>query len=342
MTSALQHKVVPLGSGSQDVAHRRSAAAQRAVLIHNPAAGLFRPRMRSALAVLAAGGFSVEVRHTAGRGDARRLARDVPDDVGSVFVAGGDGTFNEALNGLMERPPPRPVLGLLPCGTANVLARELGLPLRPDHAARALIAAEPQAIYPGRVDGRYFSVMVGVGMDAQVVANLSPALKRHLGRIGYTVETLRQMFFHAPPRMTVVADGVEYRAHSIIAANARYYGGGFRVAPNARATRRGLELCLLEGRGSWTVFAQTAAVILGRHLKRRDVRIVPARSIRVDGPEGAPVQADGELVGRLPATIEAPADWVRILMPPDPTAPEEARPAVRLMAGRPPPADAGS
>jgi YegS/Rv2252/BmrU family lipid kinase len=336
MMAALQHDVLPDRPAAPEPSGRRKAKPRRAILIHNPNAGMVLRRMRDAVAAFASQGLTLEIQHTAGRGDAWRMAREAPQDVWAILVAGGDGTFNEAVNGLMQRPPPRPALGLLPCGTANVLARELGLPLRADKAAQALIGAEAQPIHLGRVDGRYFTVMAGVGMDAQVVAGLSPAMKRHLGRVGYTIETLRQMFFHSPPTLQVTADGQDYRAHSLIAANGRYYGGGFQVTPNARATRRGLDLCLMQGEGCWRVFAQTASVILGTHLKRRDMPIVSsAQQIRVEGPQGAPVQADGELAARLPVTIDAPADWIQVLMPPGPAAPGEARPGMRLMFSPP-------
>ena len=324
-----------------DVVVERAAAPRRVLLIHNPTAGLFRRRLRKAIAVLAALNVTVAVRRTERSGDAWRMAREAPAGLSAVLVAGGDGTINEAVNGLMERPPPRPPLGLLPAGTANVLARELGLPLRPDRAAEALVDAEPRTVHLGRLNGRYFTVMAGVGLDARIVDGLSPVLKRYLGRAGYTIEALHQMIFHPPPSMTVSVDGTAFRAHSIIAANARYYGGGIKVAPAARATRDGLDLCMFQGQGPWTTFRQTASAILGHHLQRSDVKLMPAQTIRIDGPKGAPVQADGELVGRLPVTIEATDMGIEILVPADPAPPPETDGVVRVMATRRPPAGHG-
>ena len=341
MTTALQHGVWLSDTAPHDVVLEQGVAPRRMLLIHNPTAGLFRRRLRKALAILAGCDAVVDVRQTRCSGDAWRMARDAPADLSAILVAGGDGTINEVVNGLMERPPPRPPLGLLPSGTANVLARELGLPLRPDRAAEALADAEPRTIHLGRVNGRYFTAMAGVGLDARIVAGLSPVLKRYLGRAGYTIETLHQMLFHPPPRMTVVADGTEFHAHSIIAANARYYGGGIKVAPQARATRGGLDLCVFEGQGPWTTFRQTASAILGRHLRRADVKLVPAQTIRIDGPDGAPIQADGELIGRLPAIIESAGAGIEILVPPDLAAPTRAGAVVQVRASHRPPAGHG-
>ena len=341
MTTALQHGVWLSDTTPHDVVLEHAVAPRRLLLIHNPTAGLFRRRLRRAVAVLAGRNAVVDVRRTCCSGDAWRMAREAPADLSAILVAGGDGTVNEVVNGLMERPRPRPPLGLLPSGTANVLARELGLPLRPDRAAEALADAKPRTIHLGRVNGRYFTAMAGVGLDARIVAGLSPVLKRYLGRAGYAIETLHQMLFHSPPSMTVFADGTAFHAHSIIAANARYYGGGIKVAPQARATRDGLELCVFEGQGPWTTFRQTASAILGRHLRRADIKLVSAQTIRIDGPDGAPIQADGELVGRLPATIESVGACIEVLVPPDLASPKQTGAVVQVRANRRPPAGHG-
>ena len=308
----------------------QAVARRRMLLIHNPTAGLLQGRLRRAVAALTDRNIEVRVLRTSGPRDAWRLAREAPADLTAILIAGGDGTFNEAVNGLMERPPPRPPLGLLPSGTANVLARELGLPLQADRAAGLMADAMAQTMYLGRVNGRYFATMAGVGLDARVVAHLPRVLKRGLGRAGYTIETLRQMFLDPPPSMTVTVDGVAYRAHSVVAAKARYYGGSIQVAPSARAVKPGLALCVFQGQGTWTTFGQTAAALLGCHLRRPDVTLLPATTIRLDEPSGAPVQADGELVGRLPARIDASSEEIQVLVPvsaPQPTAKVESGPA---------------
>ena len=153
------------------------------LLVENPVAGGGRSRLKEAVALFRAHGIRVDVITTAGRGDARRTARDCPAGTDAIIVAGGDGTINEVVNGLLERPDGPVPLGLLPFGTANVLAGELGIPCRPLPAAQALLSAEPCDIHLGEVNGVAFLVMAGIGLDGRIVARLAPSLKRKLGRL---------------------------------------------------------------------------------------------------------------------------------------------------------------
>ncbi|MCC7275062.1 MAG: hypothetical protein IT561_20510 [Alphaproteobacteria bacterium] len=157
----------------------------RLLVIHNPTAGPRRARrLAAALDRLAARGRPLTLRRTSCRGDAETIARAAAADprIRAIVVAGGDGTIDEAINGIAGG---HAVLGILPLGTANVLAHELAIGDRLDTAARILDAGRERAIRLGIVAGRRFAMMAGAGYDAWVVARVDPALKRRLGKGAY-------------------------------------------------------------------------------------------------------------------------------------------------------------
>ena len=156
-------------------------AARRLLIIFNPAAGWRRrQRLAPVLTRLREHGCALVVRETQGPGDAERFAAEVdPDAFDIVVAAGGDGTVNETINGLARSGLP---LGLIPLGTANVLAAEIGLRTDPASLARCLVFGEPRPIALGAANGRRFILMAGAGFDAQVVAGVSVPMKRWLGK----------------------------------------------------------------------------------------------------------------------------------------------------------------
>ena len=286
-------------------------------MILNPAAGGHRSQgVDEALAVWRGRGVETDVVQTRGRGDAERLARESDPGLHAVVAAGGDGTLNEVINGLLacKTPPP---LGILPFGTANVLAHELSLPLDPEAAARTVIDGAPAAIRLGRANDRYFVMMLGVGFDARVVAALAPRLKRLLGKSAYVVETLRQIFAPRLPDYRLLLDGVPVRAAAAIIANGRYYGGTMVLANAASLTEPILHVCLFDRSERWRLARYLIWIALGRINRLPDFRVVPANHVVVDGPAGDPAQADGEILTRLPLDVRVAEQALSVLLPTD-------------------------
>ena len=286
-------------------------------MIVNPAAGGHRPQgVDEALAVWRDGGAETEVVLTQGRGDAERLAREADPGLHALVAAGGDGTLNEVINGLLacQTPPP---LGILPFGTANVLAHELSLPLDTAAAARIVLDGAPAAIRLGRANDRYFVMMLGVGFDARVVAALPPRLKRLLGKSAYVVESLRQVFAPRLPYYRLLLDGVQARAAAAIIANGRYYGGTMVLANAASLTEPILHVCLFDRSERWRLLRYLVWTALGRINRLPDFRVVPAKHIVVDGPTGDPAQADGEILTRLPLDVTVAERTLHVLLPAD-------------------------
>ncbi|MGE4526854.1 MAG: diacylglycerol kinase family protein [Rhodospirillaceae bacterium] len=281
------------------------------LVIFNPTAGRRRrSRLDRVLAELAAAGAAVELRPTAHAGDAEAIAAAAaPPADGLIVAAGGDGTLAEVVNGLIANPARDAFrLGLIPLGTANVLAHEIGLPEDAAGIARVLLAGAPRTVHPGRIrrDGapdRHFLMMAGAGFDAAVVAAVTPRLKRLLGKGAYVWQTLRRAAAGRSPELAVSADGAEFAAQSVVACNGRRYGGPYVLAPAADLSEPWLQVVLLARAGGWRVFPQGLRLMLGRLAAAPEVRLTSARRIAVSGV--GCLQADGDAAGPLPVTIEA-------------------------------------
>lgn len=282
------------------------------MVIYNPTSGRRRRRKLDAVIdALTKRGVEVSLRVTTCRGDAERLARDASStEFDRLIVAGGDGTINEAVNGLADRNLP---LAIVPLGTANVLAAELGLPTDAQGLAAAIVEGSPCRVSVGRVNGRAFAMMAGVGFDAHVVSHVSPGLKRAVGKLAYVIETLRQLLRYRPFLYDAVVDGKPYRAASVIVANGHFYGGRFVCAPSARLESTDFQACLFGRAGRWHVLRYTLALLVGRLHRLADVTIVPAHRIEIAAPAGEPVQGDGDTLAVLPARIEIVPDTLCLL-----------------------------
>jgi diacylglycerol kinase (ATP) len=274
------------------------------LVVYNPIAGRRRRRFLSrVLEALEARAASVRLEPTQARGDAEALARAAAaTGAARLVVAGGDGTINEALNGLCGSSV---ALGIVPLGTANVLAAELGIGMSAKNVAAAIMDGRPRSVTLGTVNGRRFSMMAGVGFDAHVVRDVSSKLKRALGKGAYVLETLRQLVVYSSKFYDVRVDGVPMRAASLLICNGHYYGGQFVAAPQARLESPELQVVLFQRAGRFATIRYALALATGRLPTRPDVRILAAQTIEIDGPVGEPVQGDGDVIAHLPAKFEA-------------------------------------
>ena len=285
---------------------------RRLLVILNPTAGRRRrSRFLATLDRLGALGCEVTLRETTAPGEAIALARAAdPAAFDGVVAAGGDGTINEVINGLIGNDLP---LALLPLGTANVLAAEIGLGLAPDTVARTIAEGPRRRIACGRAGQRYFTQMAGVGFDAHVVENVDLALKRRIGKGAYVIEAVRQAFRFGFPTYRVTADGETHEAASVIVANGRHYAGRYLLAPEASIEEPVFQVCLFDRGGPLAVARYGLALQTGRLPRRRDLRRIPARRLKIEGPLGDPVQGDGDTIARLPIEITLVPDAVDLV-----------------------------
>jgi diacylglycerol kinase (ATP) len=293
--------------------------ARRLLVIYNPTAGgRKRRRLERWLAHLGRLGAEVTLSETEGPRHAETLARAAdPRRFDAVAVAGGDGTINEAVNGLAHSGLP---LALLPLGTANVLANEIGLPRR--LAALAEIAAFAPAlpVWPGEAQpegggARRFLVMAGIGFDAEVVEHLDLALKRRAGKLAYVASILGRLQHYRPRFYRAEIDGVAIEGASLVAAKAHFYGGRYVLAPAARLDQPSLQLVVFGNAGRRAALGYLAAMGAGRLACCRSLRVLPATVLDLVEPVGAPVQLDGDIQLRLPARISIAATPLQLIHP---------------------------
>jgi diacylglycerol kinase family enzyme len=297
------------------------------LLIRNPTAGRRRRGLvDSVVRQVCAAGWTVDLVDTAAAGDARRFAETCDAQRYAVIaVAGGDGTINEVVNGLARRSGSAPPLAIVPLGTANVLAYELGLDLKAASIARTMISGRAVLVHPGEAlgdgDPRCFSLMAGAGFDAKVVAGVSASFKRRFGKAAYVWRSLIEARRYRPVRYAVEVDGVRHEAASVIVTRGRHYAGPYVVAPRAALSEPLLHVCLFERWGRSHTFRFGLALLLGRLPRTGGYRVVTGRDVRLsvlsDAGESRrqPVQIDGDDALTLPVSISVASGAVRLLQP---------------------------
>ncbi len=285
-------------------------------LIANPVSGGdARAQIARAVTWLEAHGASVEVCLTAGRGDARHLAASAArSGAERIVVAGGDGTFNEVVNGLSAGDLP---VALLPLGTVNVFALETGIPRQLEAACRLAFEGRPRRISLGGINGERFLLMASAGWDAEAVARLRPALKRRIGRLAYGVSALEALLGKAPPPVQItLADGSCHQGGGVIVSNARYYAGTFVVTPHASLHAPHLEVCLFKHGGRLAMLGYALRLARHRPLQPPGVAFFSVASLKISGSAGT-VQVDGDAWGSLPVTLESLPEALAVVLPDD-------------------------
>ncbi len=216
------------------------------------------------------------------------------------------------VNGLADSTLP---LAIMPLGTANVLANEIGLPRDPVRLAEVAVAGAARPIRVGAVAGRRFVMMAGIGFDAAVVAGLDLALKRRVGKLAFVKAIIEQLLRHGADRYCISCEGADHLPGSAVIANGRFYAGRFVLAPAARLEDPTLQLVLLMRTGRLAMMRYLLAMTLGRVHRLLDVRILRTDRLTVSGPVGAKVQADGDIVGTVPVTISVDARPLWLIQP---------------------------
>lgn len=303
-----------------------SNSVRDALLIFNPTAGRARGLHSGALErarkVLSRHGIDSEVTPTDGPGTAPELARRaVRERRQMVIVCGGDGTLNEVVNGLAGSTTP---LALLPAGTANVFAKELGLPWDIERAASLIAGSQLKRIALGHVTakelgdgGRYFLSLAGAGPDGALVRAVKQSLKDRMGTIAFWLEGFRQLGAYRFPRFRVKFAGGSAEATLIIAGRTKHYGGPIQITTRADLYGNDFELMLCTTGSRWKYLSYVPLLLTGGLRRARHIRFLRAAEMRCEPIDTEPVwvQVDGEPAGRLPADFRVVADALTLAVP---------------------------
>ncbi|MFB3776644.1 MAG: diacylglycerol kinase family protein [Bryobacteraceae bacterium] len=301
------------------------ALYRNAFLIYNPSArGLDLAGVEEidrVLAVLAAGGHNVTLARTRGPGTGGQVGREcVRSGADLILVAGGDGTINEVANGVIHSQVP---FGILPGGTANILATEMGLAGNMEAVARQLGEWVPRRIAVGLLTAsggshsRYFLMVAGVGLDAHIVTQVDPELKKMQGKLSYWIAGLAELGRELDEFDARVGEWSRPVTFAL-ASRVKNYGSTVVITPDAGLLRDDFAMALFEGRHAFRYLTYLGGVITHKLEGMEGVTLLHSRSAEFTpcGEEPVFVQVDGELAGALPAKVEIVADALTLLMPP--------------------------
>ncbi len=231
-----------------------------------------------------------------------------------VIVGGGDGTLNAAARALMTTGMP---LGILPMGTANDLARTLGIPPDIRAAAEVIAGRALRRIDIGEVNGHPFFNVASIGLSAELARALTPEKKRRFGRLAYALTALEVLVLARPFRaLLVTRNGAQrIRTYQVAVGNGRYYGGGMAVAADAEIDDSALDLYSLEVAGVWKLALMLRSFRSGLHGLWREVRTERCTSFDIRTRKPRPVNTDGELVTFTPARFTVLPKAIRVFAP---------------------------
>ncbi|RJQ53502.1 MAG: diacylglycerol kinase family lipid kinase [Nitrospiraceae bacterium] len=287
-----------------------------ASLIANPAAGNKAHRFISGIETLLKQKASLTTFITRQKRDAFEFALNI-SDTDLIVVAGGDGTFNEVLNGVLSSSDIRlkeTPLALIPLGTTNVLARELRIPQKADKAIELALTGKPGKVSLGRINGWYFASMAGIGFDAETVLGVKNNLiKKVSGKAAHIVSGFRVLAQYNPPAIKIKTPENEYAGYTAVVGNASNYGGYFHVTPAASVTEPILDVCIFNSRKRKDLLRFIGGVIAGRHLYLKDVSYFKTRGLEITSGGTVHIQVDGDYFGILPAKIDVVRDAISIV-----------------------------
>ncbi len=267
------------------------------VVIVNPCAGKGRARKVIPIIceVMKASGEAFEIWQTTRPGHAVELAKKAAQlGVEVVVAVGGDGTVFEVVNGIVHTGV---ILGIIPTGTGNDLARSLHISKDTTHAIQQILSGTPKKIDLGIANGKYFINVASIGIDAEIAAWTKQTKKFLSGSSAYIVSMIKNIITYKPIHMKFTIDGQCFEQETLLAAicNGKYYGGGVRIAPNAILDDGLFEICIIERLTKWKTLRLFPTVFFGKHIKFKEVKIYKGHEITVEFTGDTKLNLDGDL-----------------------------------------------
>ena len=286
----------------------------RALLLLNPRARRGAEAAGDIAAGLRRAGLELVVEPTGDPSSLAGVIRRHASEVDRVVVAGGDGTINQAVQVLVELGLP---LAIIPAGTANNMARTVGLPLDLEDSTAVAAGSHRRPVDLGRVNGRWFCTTASIGLSVQITEELSPDLKRRLGPVAYALTALKVLRRSHPFHADVSWEGGSRhtRTVQIVVGNGRYYGAALAVAPDATIDDARLDLYSLEVNHWWKLLKVAPFLKLGTHVKRREVEALRAKAFDIRTRRPMPIDVDGELGAETPGRFEVVPRALEVFTP---------------------------
>jgi diacylglycerol kinase (ATP) len=286
----------------------------RALLLVNSHARQAQQRLPEAKRLLEELGLNLIEEHTEQPQHLYEVIKRYQHEVDLVIVGGGDGTLNAAVDALVETQLP---LGILPLGTANDLARTLGIPNSLPEACKIIAKGEVRRIDLGLVNGKHFFNVASLGLSVKITQRLTKKAKRRWGILAYAITALQVIWESRPFSAEIRVNGqsIPVKTVQIAVGNGRYYGGGMAVVHDATIDDQRLDLYSLEIAHWWQMILLLPAMRQGRHIHSRRVRALSGQEIEVNTRKPRPINTDGEITTYTPAHFRVIANAVGVLVP---------------------------
>lgn len=284
----------------------------RVLVLYNPAAGKVkssRGKLESLTKELLNRGLQVEVRQVS---EPQVKAFADFSEFGALLILGGDGTIHHLLPFVVASAVP---VAIVPAGTANVLARELGIPTDWKKALQVFYRGRRRRICLGQANGTYFHLMAGIGLDAELIGRVSPGLKRRAGVLAYWITGLTRFWTCPIPLFKVAIEGEAFFSTFAVVSNSCFYGDRLVMAPQASLFEDCLDVCIFQSKHRYRFVLYLLACLSGRHIRLPDVIYRKCREISITGDRSIEYQLDGEIGGRLPARFRSAGCHVEVYVP---------------------------
>lgn len=320
---------------------------RQGIIIYNPISGRPARRaedVRKMVELLASRGIKVVARATSGPDDASQIAHSAVASGADIIISyGGDGTLNEVIQGMAGS---QTALAVWPGGTANVVARDLGVPLAIPELADMIAAGKTRRIALGLAQStdaekhisrgaqvnsspllgpsapqardqfrRYFVMMAGIGLDASIARSVNKKLKRRTGEFAYWMSGIRHLFLWRAEPFTIDVDGRCYEGAFALVGNGKGYGGGMIMTPGARLEEPLFEVYILPPLANNLAYLRALGACLRGKPEVAGVSLVKGKHIKANSAREPWVEADGEIIGQLPMTFDIVPDALSVIVP---------------------------
>jgi diacylglycerol kinase (ATP) len=287
---------------------------KRALVLVNRHARQGQQRLEEANRCLQKLGFDLIEESELGPKDYPKTIRRYKDEVDLVIIGGGDGTLNAAVDALVET---KLTLGILPLGTANDLARTLGISNSLPDACKIIGNGKVRHIDLGWVNGKYFFNVASMGLSVKITQRLTKQVKKRWGVLAYAATALRVIWESRPFSAEIMMHGksIKVKTVQIAVGNGRYYGGGMAVVHDAMIDDQRLDLYSLEIKHWWQIIPLLPAMRQGRHIYWEQVRALHGQEIKVNTRKPRPVNTDGEITTYTPASFRVIPQALAVLVP---------------------------
>ena len=250
----------------------------------------------------------IEILETSKAGDATKFAKKSNSNI--IIAIGGDGTVNEVVNGIIGKDV---MLGIIPKGTANLIARAYGIPKNTNKALDIIDFKRRKKIDIGNINGRNFIIAAGIGIDAEMYKNVEPELKKMFGEVAYSVSMVKTMLNYKPDELIVKINNKKYKGYYVLFCNMGKFSKVFQILPEAKEDDGLLDILIFTKKDIAAQFRYLYGILAQQRKQFKDILHFKAEKIEVTAKEPALIHADAELIGKTPAKVKIIKSAIEII-----------------------------